>query len=73
MELTEQEKIQQAKMDAMRNLTKGIAVDFKPILNKIKELVENNASKEEIFREVDRVLSIIAQLETISGLRNKEK
>ena len=73
MELTEQEKIQQAKMDAMRNLTKGIAVDFKPILNKIKELVENNASKEEILREVDRVLSIIAQLETISGLKNKEK
>lgn len=73
MELTEQEKIKQAKMDAMRNLTKGIAVDFKPILNKIKELFENNASKEEILREVDRVLSIIAQLAPISGLRNKEK
>ena len=40
MELMEEEKIQQAKMDAMRNLTKGIAVDFKPILNRIKELVE---------------------------------
>ena len=73
METTEQKNFQQAKMDAMKSLTNGIATDFKPMLNKIKKLVESNASKEEILREVDKLLSIIAQLETISGLRDREK
>ena len=62
-ELTEQQKIARIKMEGMQNLAKGIVVDFKPMLNKVKELLDNNAPKEEIFQPIDTMLSLIAQLE----------
>ena len=71
-ELTEQQKLAKARIESMQSLAQGIAVDFEPILYKIKELVQRNASKEEIFYEVDRLLGIIAQLKTISGLNKRE-
>ena len=75
MDLTdEQQKIAQIRGEGMRILGKSIAVDFKPILNKIKELVEQDAPKEDIFREIDRLLGIIAQVERFSErTRNMEK
>lgn len=62
-ELSEQQKLAKAKMEGTQSLAKGIVVDFKPMLNKIKELVDTNASKEEIFQPIDTMLSLIAQLE----------
>ena len=57
-ELTERQKLAKAKMEASQNLAKGIVVDFKPMLNEVKELVDNNASKEEIFQiQKDRLSS----------------
>ena len=73
MDLTdEQQKIARIRGEGMRILGKSIAVDFKPILNKIKELVEQNAPKEDIFREIDRLLGIIAQVERFSNQIKKE-
>lgn len=71
-ELTERQKLAKAKMEASQNLAKGIVVDFKPMLNKVKELVDNNAPKEEIFQPINTMLSLIAQLERFSGI-DKEK
>lgn len=62
-ELSEQQKLAKAKMDGMQSLAKGIAVDFMPVLSKIKKLVDTNAPKEEIFQPIDTMLSLIAQLE----------
>ena len=62
-ELSEQQKLAQAQMEGTQSLAKGIAVDFKPMLNKVKELVDTNAPKEEIFQPIDTMLSLIAQLE----------
>jgi len=71
-DVTEQQKLAKAKMEGMQNLAKGIAVDFKPMLNKVKELINTNAQKEEIFKEIDSLLSLIAQLEKFCGI-DKEK
>lgn len=62
-DVSEQQKLAKAKMEGMQNLAKGIVVDFRPMLNKVKELVDTNASKEEIFQPIDTMLSLIAQLE----------
>ena len=71
-DVNEQQKFAKAKMEASQNLAKGIVVDFKPMLNKVKELVDTNAPKEEIFQPIDTMLSLIAQLERFSGI-DKEK
>lgn len=71
-ELTERQKLAKAKMEASQNLAKGIVVDFKPMLNKVKELLDNNAPKEEIFQPIDTMLNLIAQLEKFCGI-DKEK
>lgn len=71
-ELAEQQKIQKAKMESMRNLVKGISVGFNPMLNNVKDLVNTNAPKEEIFKQVDTMLNLIAQLERFSST-DKEK
>jgi len=71
-ELTERQKLAKARMEGTQSLAKGIVVDFKPVLNKIKELIEHNAKKEEIFKEVDSLLSLIAQLEKFCNIE-KEK
>lgn len=72
-ELSEQQKLAKAKMEGMQNLAKGIAVDFKPMLNKVKELVDTNAPKEEIFQPIDTMLSLIAQLEKFCETNKEEK
>lgn len=74
MDLTdEQQKIAQIRGEGMRILGQSIAIDFKPILNKIKELVEQNATKEDIFRELNRLLGIIDQVERFSNLNKKDR
>ena len=62
-ELSEQQKLAQAKMEGMKTICTSIGVDFKPVLNKVKELINTNASKEEIFKEIDSLLGLIAQME----------
>ena len=71
-ELTEQQKLAKAKMDGMKTICTSVGVDFKPVLNKVKELINTNASKEEIFKEIDSLLGLIAQMEKFSGI-DKEK
>ena len=72
-ELVEQQKLAKAKMEGMQNLAKGIVVDFRPMLNKVKELVDTNASKEDIFQPIDTMLSLIAQLEKFCEANKEEK
>ena len=62
-ELSEQQKLAKAKMDGMKTICTSVGVDFKPVLNKVKELINTNASKEEIFKEIDSLLGLIAQME----------
>ena len=71
-ELTERQKLAKAKMEGMKTICTSVGVDFKPVLNKVKELINTNASKEEIFKEIDSLLGLITQLEKFSGI-DKEK
>ena len=72
-ELSEQQKLAKAKMEGTKNLAKGIVVDFKPMLKKVKELVDTNAHKEEIFQPIDTMISLIAQLEKFCETNKEEK
>lgn len=65
-ELSEQQKLAKAKMEGMKTICTSVGVDFKPVLNKVKELINTNASKEEIFKEIDSLLGLIAQMEKFS-------
>ena len=65
-ELTERQKLAKAKMEGMKTICTSVGVDFKPVLNKVKELINTNASKEEIFKEIDSLLGLIAQMERFS-------
>lgn len=58
-------------MEGMKTICTSVGVDFKPVLNKVKELINTNAPKEEIFKEIDSLLDLIAQLERFS--KNKEE
>ena len=71
-ELSEQQKLAKAKMEGMQAICTSVGVDFKPVLNKVKELVDTNAPKEEIIKEIDSLLGLIAQMEKFSGI-DKEK
>ena len=55
----------------MKTICTSVGVDFKPVLNKVKELINTNAPKEEIFKEIDSLLDLIAQMERFS--KNKEE
>ena len=70
-DVNEQQKLAKAKMDGMKTICTSVGVDFKPVLNKVKELINTNASKEEIFKEIDSLLGLIAQMERFS--KNKEE
>lgn len=72
-DVSEQQKLAKAKMKGMQNFAKGIVVDFKPMLNKVKELVDTNAPKEEIFQPIDTMLNLIAQLEKFCEANKEEK
>ena len=71
-ELSEQQKLAKAKMEGMKTICTSVGVDFKPVLNKVKELVNTNASKEEIFKEIDSLLGLIAQMERFSKVNKEE-
>ena len=71
-ELTERQKLAKAKMEGTQSLAKGIVVDFKPMLNKVKELINTNAPKEEIFQPIDTMLSLIAQMEKFCKVEEKK-
>ena len=58
-------------MEGMKTICTSVGVDFKPVLNKVKELINTNAPKEEIFKEIDSLLDLIAQMERFS--KNKEE
>ena len=70
-EVSEQQKLAKAKMEGMKTICTSVGVDFKPVLNKVKELINTNAPKEEIFKEIDSLLDLIAQMERFS--KNKEE
>lgn len=70
-DVSEQQKLAKAKMEGMKTICTSVGVDFKPVLNKVKELINTNAPKEEIFKEIDSLLDLIAQMERFS--KNKEE
>lgn len=70
-DVSEQQKLAKAKMEGMKTICISVGVDFKPVLNKVKELINTNAPKEEIFKEIDSLLDLIAQMERFS--KNKEE
>ena len=71
-ELTERQKLAKAKMEGMQSLAKGIAVDFTPVLSKVKELIDTDTPKEYIIKEIDSLLALIAQLERFSKMNKEE-
>lgn len=58
-------------MEGMKTICTSVGVDFKPVLNKVKEFINTNAPKEEIFKEIDSLFDLIAQMERFS--KNKEE
>ena len=72
-ELTEQQKIARIKLEGMKTICASVGVDFKPVLNKVKELINTNAPKEEIIKEIDSLLGLIAQMERFSNGNREEK
>ena len=62
-DLTERQKLAKARMEGMQAICISVGVDFKPVLNKVKELINTNAPKEEIIKEIDSLLGLIAQME----------
>lgn len=71
-DVNEQQKIARIKLEGMKTICASVGVDFKPVLNKVKELINTNAPKEEIIKEIDSLLGLIAQMERFSGM-DKEK
>jgi hypothetical protein len=71
-DVSEQQKLARIKLEGMKTICTSVGVDFKPVLNKVKELINTNAPKEEIFKEIDSLLALIAQMERFSGM-DKEK
>lgn len=71
-DLTERQKLAKARMEGMQAICISVGIDFKPVLHKVKELINTNAPKEEIIKEIDSLLGLIAQMEKFSGM-DKEK
>lgn len=71
-DLPERQKLAKARMEGVQAICTSVSIDFKPVLNKVKDLVNTNAPKEEIIKEIDSLLGLIAQMERFSH-RKKEK
>jgi len=71
-DLIERQKLAKARMEGVKAICISVGVDFKPVLHKVKELIDANAPKEEIFKQIDSLLSLIAQMERFSHSKDKE-
>ena len=59
----EDKKVIKARFEAKMVMVEAFATDFKPMLNKIRELVDSGAEKELILKQVDRALNLINSME----------
>jgi len=69
----EEEKVIKTRIEATMMMAEAFAIDFKPMLNKIRELVDSNAEKELILRQVDKALNLINSLEKYAEMRHRNQ
>lgn len=72
MSENQSEIIARARMEASVSLAKGIATDFKPLLENVKNLVNQDSNKTLINQKIDTMLHLIAQLEKFSSVNGKD-
>lgn len=71
MSENQSEIIARARMEASASLAKGIVTDFKPLLENVKNLVNQDSDKTLINKKIDTMLHLIAQLEKFSSVNVK--
>lgn len=71
MSENQSEIIAKAKMKASASLAKGFITDFKPMLENVKDLVNQDGNKTLINQKIDTMLHLLAQLEKFSSVNGK--
>ncbi len=72
MSENQSEIIAKAKMEASASLAKGFITDFKPMLENVKDLVNQDGNKTLINQKIDTMLHLLAQLEKFSSINRKD-